>query len=809
MNSNMDSNKIFLFPINTNWLRFNYRLLKISISGTKEEMLYEKLLNQTKMKVAREIWKLERNTTVEKWSVLTKIDGESYIAVPANFKQSLPDIHYPSMNRVVTLEDNQEIFQFDFNRPAYGMEDLALKWLEDNLRITMESHKEQLWNLVRAYYYRIPENIENYNREIDIYKGLSLKIYRRKDGYALCVSDSVKYIDTHSLEWHLRRGENINSNPPRNGIYRNGLNWYEIKVLGDTSVPIKNQMIPGHSLSLYEYIKKQSINRKDIGSINPESPAFEYQYPNDSKTKHFATTAWAYFTYSTNDPKMKRLHSISIKKPDKRLYNVQHFVKSFLSHDSRLSIKTECELVRKKWFPLPPIRFGKNSRLAVKGPNEKDGVAYREWFARKKNSLCTHGIYKKGDFLPQFLVVPNSMPQSIIDTFERDICANIESLTSIPYRFSFTIQYPLPQGPPSLSRYFGSIKQTIEEHRLMDDRDGTIVLVLPAYAPLKLHDHLKILFKDGVRSQFLMESYADNNGSLGICDFFERCNGYEKKLKTSLERRYHSYVFNVALGVLLANRKWLYRLDKRLHYDLTIGMDISGKKVGMTFYDGEHGELIFKNDFNAAVVRVDQYRREKLPVGIMKKMIDKLLGMSISKLKLNPKSVIIQRDGRAFDSEWIGFQKSIEELQNEGRLPKEMDFGIVEVYKSSVSMPRLVSSRNGVINNPIIGSYEFINDQEAILVTTGFPAKIRGTVKPLLIRKRFGNINLMHAIQDVFDLSNLCYAAPDKPQSLPITLKMVDDFLTPIAYDIASPGYDEEEETKEEFFNNNVIRMVS
>jgi hypothetical protein len=35
------------------------------------------------------------------------------------------------------------------------------------------------------------------------------------------------------------------------------------------------------------------------------------------------------------------------------------------------------------------------------------------------------------------------------------------------------------------------------------------------------------------------------------------------------------------------------------------------------------------------------------------------------------------------------------------------------------------------------------------------------------------------------------------------------DFLTPIAYDIASPGYDEEEETKEEFFNNNVIRMVS
>jgi hypothetical protein len=110
MDSNMDSNKIFLFPINTNSLRFNYRRLKISISGTKEEMLYEKLLNQTKRKVAREIWKLERNTTVEKWSVLTKIDGEPYIAVPANFNHSLPDIHYPAMNRVVTLEDTKKSF---------------------------------------------------------------------------------------------------------------------------------------------------------------------------------------------------------------------------------------------------------------------------------------------------------------------------------------------------------------------------------------------------------------------------------------------------------------------------------------------------------------------------------------------------------------------------------------------------------------------------------------------------------------------------------------------------------------------------
>jgi hypothetical protein len=38
------------------------------------------------------------------------------------------------------------------------------------------------------------------------------------------------------------------------------------------------------------------------------------------------------------------------------------------------------------------------------------------------------------------------------------------------------------------------------------------------------------------------------------------------------------------------------------------------------------------------------------------------------------------------------------------------------------------------MENPSMGSYELINEREATLVNTGFPAKLDGTAQPLLIK---------------------------------------------------------------------------
>ncbi|MBI4640911.1 MAG: hypothetical protein HY731_09465 [Candidatus Tectomicrobia bacterium] len=254
-----------------------------------------------------------------------------------------------------------------------------------------------------------------------------------------------------------------------------------------------------------------------------------------------------------------------------------------------------------------------------------------------------------------------------------------------------------------------------------------------------------------------------------------------------------SRVQNIAFGILLGNRQWLYRLGEPLHHDISIGVDISNRQVGMSLFDGKSGDLIFDFDFSGKTIKDARYRREKLPEKVMFKMSYDLLKKGIQTLRLDPRSIVVHRDGRPFDSEWDGLQRAIRTLQEEGLLGNEVAYGIVEIYKKSVCMPRLVSHVGDRMENPSMGSYELINNKEAILVNTGFPARLDGTAQPLLVRLSYGNLNFVNVLHDIFKLSNLCYAAPDKPQSLPLTLKIIDDFLTPLSYDIESPGYDEED----------------
>ena len=154
------------------------------------------------------------------------------------------------------------------------------------------------------------------------------------------------------------------------------------------------------------------------------------------------------------------------------------------------------------------------------------------------------------------------MDPYILRTFSENLKEKIGQLTGRAYDFCSIHTFSIPSGTPSLSRYFEAINKTFDQNRLLEDKDATIVLVLPPKSPPKLHDHLKMMMKDGIRSQFLVESYLNEGGKLGICDFFERdslSKGKSFRIKKGFENRFNSYVFNIALGILMVNRKWLYR----------------------------------------------------------------------------------------------------------------------------------------------------------------------------------------------------------------------------------------------------------
>ena len=70
-----------------------------------------------------------------------------------------------------------------------------------------------------------------------------------------------------------------------------------------------------------------------------------------------------------------------------------------------------------------------------------------------------------------------------------------------------------------------------------------------------------------------------------------------------------------------------------------------------------------------------------------------------------------------------------------------------------------------------------------IVTTTGRPFEFPGTAKPLTAVIVEGPLRIDWILEDLFAFSQLAFAAPDKCERLPITIKLNDEFLEPISAD--------------------------
>ena len=122
----MNQNKIFLFPIQTKDLSFRFRLLKVSLSSSVDKSLYDVILNKAKKELAGRIWKYNKREKQNKWSVLMKMDAESYVAVPEGLGTSWPETPFTKMNRTVSFLDTGKSYSFNFDDPMPYSHDLAL-----------------------------------------------------------------------------------------------------------------------------------------------------------------------------------------------------------------------------------------------------------------------------------------------------------------------------------------------------------------------------------------------------------------------------------------------------------------------------------------------------------------------------------------------------------------------------------------------------------------------------------------------------------------------------------------------------------
>jgi len=223
--------------------------------------------------------------------------------------------------------------------------------------------------------------------------------------------------------------------------------------------------------------------------------------------------------------------------------------------------------------------------------------------------------------------------------------------------------------------------------------------------------------------------------------------------------------------------------------------------AGFTFFF-KNGEHIFFFPEQVAKKNKSQ-RTEKLKAGLLYKMIYEKLKLFIPKYAANPNGIVIVRDGRSFGEEEKALSSVIESLASDGIVSKAtLKSGVIDLHKQSAVPLRVASQTNSYNNleNPIAGAYKLFETTEGFIYNTGFPFQIPGTAKPLHLSLKAGDVEFLKVMEDVFCQSMMAFSAPDRSNSLPVTIKLIDTLLEPLAATVEV--IEEEEEFEETTIDN-------
>lgn len=157
-----------------------------------------------------------------------------------------------------------------------------------------------------------------------------------------------------------------------------------------------------------------------------------------------------------------------------------------------------------------------------------------------------------------------------------------------------------------------------------------------------------------------------------------------------------------------------------------------------------------------------------------------------------------------FSSEINGLAQAVAALTREGILDPGIVVGAVDIRKGTTDHLRIAEGPSlGQLDNPTVGSPYVVGQRDGIVCTTGRPFQFPGTAHPLAAVISYGDLEIAWVLEDIYALSQPVLTAPDKCARLPITIRLADDFLEPIAstadehaalYDVEPDGDDTDDE---------------
>jgi hypothetical protein len=745
-------------------LSFSYRLVEVEGdlgSGSDDPDLAVKNLNLLTKRIA-----FGQQVPVS----IIRGGEKPILAVGAD--QPFVQCDYQLTPHVVSLRPKDGVQTVRFSEADGATTGIALSFLAWELRGHLHKHRDLWQNGPNTFFCKKPINAEDPRRQFDIYGGFSPRFILVDK--ILHVAMPVLYFYTDA-QWADKAfsERDLQRLGGRKMLYHFGQQMFPIKFQRRTGKTIQEQIFCPEGSKVIANVFDWTVEKAGLSPsgrrFEPGSAAIRYKNVGNDKER-FGALSLCKLMLHNEDPRVASSRREHQRTPAERIETANAIIKRFLSGltFSGVDLKVSTAPRRRpgKRFNYPAIQLGNGKVLRV-GENVHDGETRLDDLGRVRGRLLEDknvGLAVLSELADQVLIVPRSLGVPIAT----DLKSRVEAMVSTLLRKPYTVQLVRynDENKRTLRDQVEAVVESLKENSV---EGGRGVLVLPAGAQSDLHNYIKKKLRNLVQFQCMSaEKLKGFYSATGDGD-----NGQALKARPASEGRLRSYLFNMVMGLMIVNRQWPWVLHEATHYDTYIGLDVLDHTAAFTFFY-EGGRVCAMRDQASN-------HKEKLSRELVATLVYDGLKQDLPDLDQAPRSLVLRRDGRLFESEWLGFNDAIKKLVGEDLLPKDIVIGGVEVPKHHSYGVRLALATSTGLENPTLGSWETFSGTEGIVCTTGWPFRIPGTVEPLVVLLARGSLDLRQILEDTFRMAQLCWPTPTGCMRLPVDLKLCDEHLRAFA----------------------------
>lgn len=779
--------------LNPGEANFSYRRVPIDLPclpGHQEDH------HRQLQRIARHVGSATKGPAV----ILRDSSGQPFVAIPAD--RQLAPLTIRARPRPVVLASQSETYPLKAVNCTDQEWEVIRRFVEFEGRRQIKQTGRVVEDAAGRFFLKKPlPGLDHCN--VMMLPGFSFRIVA--DGPHLthfCLDVTYRYVDKKPLSKYVHagnvaymqkrlfRGANRKKGLP--ALYQMGDQWFPIRVKGFGG-KISEEIIQdpnGKDWTVQNYVlaKTNQDHYKVKALMHPDDLTVYFTYPGKEMDTLSAPASLVLQLFKTGDPQVRGLHSRTILDSPVRFKFIERNIGSFFQaltfNGTPVRIAKDALTEDIPVVPMQALKFNKGKIL---NPSLLVGHGKTPLFElgkQRRTLLENVGILDQSTFDAQYLIVPDqsSMPIGLRQTFQKRLEQQLKALAPQFTGYAKVIPYKADVSLPATD-LVNRLQSTLETYGI---REGYALIVLPDWGrddekAAHFHDMIKKKHYPALKFQCANVSTIESYFELGVDD---TDLGYHHP--TNQQANYFkSYLFYLALEYLKLNRKFPYALADKPNYDIYVGIDVHDRFAGFTFFYRNGERIVF--DYIPVTKKPSQQRAERLTTEQIYNKLYPTLKKHLSRGYCDhPNSIVLLRDGRSHGGETAALLQTIKQLQQDGLIrATEFDWGVVDVHKTSQCPFRAATPTPGArqYDRPAAGTFKLLGRQrrDAFLFPTGEPFKTRGSAKPLHLSLVDGSIALDRVVADVFGQCLLAFSAPDRACSLPISIKLLDAFLDPMA----------------------------